>query len=845
MLINLSVRLLSHELKRNELTIMLLAIVLAVASVFSLSAFSEKLQKGVHEKSAQFLAADAVLFSSRPLNKEWQSYASQTLHTSDQIRFRTMLFFEDEMLLGDVKAVDDAYPLKGSIKLKSSPYGKDTVTQLKIKPGEVWLAPKFFNSLGIKIGDTIDIGEAQFLVTQIIGATPDQSFSPFTSGAEILLHIDDVPKTQVIQPGSRIAYRLSLAVKALTQEEADTKKVISQFEDWLFPKMNDDLHGWRTVYDDSSPVGNSVARATRFFQLASLISIILAATAVGVAATQYAKRHYDAVAILKTLGASKKQIIQIFSIHLFLLIVAGLLIGLLAGWAAQQGVLWLVAEQLPADIANVAVSLRPFVLAALTGFICAGLFSLVPLLELFGTPPLRVIRRQLTGKSMSRWLGYGISAVTIFVLMWLYSSDLRLSAILFVSSLAVVALLAGLSQLSFWSSRKVGSQANSAFKLAVARIYRNAKNNSLQLISFAIAVQLFLLVLVLRSDLIAQWQNSLKDGTPNYFAVNIPHHKADNFQADFKQHDLSITDIYPITRGRLVAINDERLADEVTKEKKSKAEEGQQRSIGRELSLTSHSVLPTENVVTQGVWWPENPEKNQVSVEAKLAERMKINLHDKLTFNVTGTEFTVTVTSIRTVKWETMTPNFFMIFSDDVLQTFAATYIASFYIQDEQSQALANIMSNYSTTSLIDIQAILSRVRDIANQASMAVEFIFILVLGAGLLVLFAQVQASMADRNQEVQVLKLLGAKGRLIRSSIVYEFVLLGALAGLFAALSMEGALWAVQTFVFKMPWQPHWQYWLIAPILSGVVLAVFGAMTCLRLLKQTVRQGAESFS
>ncbi|WP_111977061.1 ABC transporter permease [Algibacillus agarilyticus] len=834
MLFNLSYRLLKHELKRNELTIMLIAIILAVASVYSLSSFSQKMQDAINVKSSEFLAADGVLSSGKPINERLMPPTELGLQTADQIRFSSMVFFNDEMMLATVKAVDNAYPLKGTIFTQLDPFGHNVKTNVKLSPGEVWLSAKFFQTLSVALGDSVEIGDAIFKVTAILGSTPDQGFSPFTTGAQVLIHIDDVPSTQVIQPGSRIHYRSSFT---------GSPEKMTQYEEWLLPQLSDDLHRWKTINDESTPVGNSIKKASRYFLIASLISVLLAAAAVGVAATQYAERHFDMVAIFKTIGATKKQIIEVFTLHLSLLILVGVSVGLGVGYIIEWGVFEFIKAKLPVELQIQTISYKALYLAAFTGITCAGAFSIVPMLKLFNASPLRVIRRDMLSVSSYTILAYIVSVLSIFMLMYLFSQSLMISSILFVGSLAAVALLLAMARFGIWLSRKASKDRHSALKLAIARLYVNARSSSLQLISLTIAVQLFLLVLVLRGDLIGQWQNQLKEGTPNYFIVNVPHHQKTVFETSFSENNIEVTDLYPIIRGRLIAVNNEVLFDEVSKEKPKKADENRRESIGRELNLTTHQQIPYMNTLVEGEWWTKSTTDSQVSIEEKLAKRMKIKLGDELKFMITGSEINVKVTSIRKVKWESMTPNFFMIFSDDVLADFNASYIASFHLPTDRAADLNQLMMQFPTSSLIDINQILAQMKQIAGQASMAIEFIFVLVLIAGVLVIQAQIQASMATRKQEVMVLRILGASSHFISRSIAFEFMFLGALAGLLAAITMEIILAGVQILVFKMQWSPHFEFIILSPIACALILGIFGQLACSRVLLRSVKTQAST--
>ncbi|WP_185976629.1 ABC transporter permease [Catenovulum sediminis] len=819
--LRLAARLLKQELKRGELSIMLAALVLAVSSVFSLSMFSERLQAALQNQSAEFLAADSVLTSSREVPESWFIQAqSNGLKTSAQIRFSSMLFANNQMHLTSVRAVDQFYPLRGQIELTDTAWTGGQPTALSVKPGEIWLDSKLVSQLGVDFGDMVEVGLKQLKFTQLIASVPDADLNVFNAGALALMHIQDVAATQVIQPGSRIAYLLSVA----GQE-------IEPFESWLLPQLNKDVHRWRTINDDESRVMKAVKRAEQYFLLASLLGVVLAATAIAVAAARYCERHFDLVAIFKTLGGSSQQIHFIFSIQLILLAGFGIVVGLVLGYCAQLGILAALKEHLPNNVPQ--AGLRPWWLAVFTGVVSLALFSVYPLLKLFSIPPLRVLRRQMEGFSQKDWINWLISAIAVFCLMWVYSENFQLSLALLLSAGGITLFLLLIARSAIWGSRQAGANAGSAFKLALAGLYRRAQANSVQLISFTVAIQLLLVVLVLRNDLLAEWQNQLPEDTPNYFAVNINQQDLDKFKNAFNEKGILIEKTYPVTRGRLIAVNDVMVRDRVSKEDEKPADDAP-RAIGRELNLTAGAELPEENEIEQGNWWQPDAKDYQVSIESGLAERMNLQLHDVLRFNAGGIDFTATITSIRKVKWESMKPNFFMIFNPVVLENHAATHIASFYVENTAKPELAKLLAQFPSVTLIDVDAIINQIREIINQVSLAVEFILILVVAAGVLVLIAQVQASMAERKQELVILRTLGSPSSLLRNSVTLEFVILGAIAGILAAIANEIALYVLQTEVFKMDASFHPEYWLVGIFTGACVVGTLGTISCWHLTR-----------
>jgi len=830
----ISWRLLRHELKRGELTIMAAAIVLSVTAVLSLSLFTERLQSGLLERSAEFLAADRVLSSRRTINESWISEAqTRGIKTAERVVFNSMAFADGELALVDVKAVGDGYPLRGELRTADEPFGAEEPAKGLPNAGEAWVASALFQELNLAVGDSLEIGNSQFTVSRVLTYEPDVGFSVFTDSPNVLIRYDELEQTGLIQPGSRVRYNVLFAGEPSELEA---------YEEWLTPQLNEDTHNWRSIEDGDSPLSRSLQRAERFMLLASLLGVVLAATAVAVAAQRYCQRNYDVVAIFKTLGAEKAQIQKIFILHLLLLTLISISVGLALGWFIQAQVIEVVADQLGASLP--AAGWQPYVLASATGLVSAVMFTLYPLLRLIGIPPLRVFNRQLTGTDKLRWLHWVASAGTIYALLLIYSQQWLLSTALFVGGAMAAVLLLTIGRVFIRASRQAGMQAGSSWRLAMAGLQRRAQANSVQMLSFATAIMLLLLVLALRNELLADWERQLPDDAPNYFIINVAGNDVEALQKRFNERDIVSNDMYPVVPGRMTAVNGVPVRDEVTKEAggdeadtaTNNAE--QREGFGRELSLTWRDELPPNNTLTAGQWWGDDPQP-QVSIEQEVAERMNLSVGDELEFNIGGNTFTVPVTSIREVNWASLQPNFFMIFNTATLEDFPATFISSFNLPPERKSELYDLFKPFPQVSLIDLDAVMEQLREVIEQVSIAIAFVLVLVLVAGILVLLAQVQASMEERQKELVILRTLGAPAKLLSRSVTYEFVILGAISGLIATLAMELSLYILQTQVFEMAATIHWRFWLFGPVSGAVVVGVLGRLACARLVRRNTAQ------
>lgn len=827
----LSWRLLKHELRRGELTIMAAAIVLSVTAVLSLALFTDRLQAGLSERSAEFLAADRVLSSRREVSEDWIARAqAEGLQTAQRVVFNSMAFAGEQLALVDVKAVSDGYPLRGELRVAEQPYAQDQVAQGLPAPGEAWVAAALFQELQLEIGDTIEIGDSAFSVEKVLTYEPDVGFSVFTDSPNVLINYSELAATGLIQPGSRVRFNILYAGEPAA---------LATYEEWLTPQLNDDTHNWRSIEDGDSPLARSLQRAERFMLLASLLGVVLAATAVAVAAQRYCQRNYDVVAIFKTLGAQRAQIQKIFILHLLLLTSFSIAVGVALGWLIQSQVVDLVARYF--DVNLPAASGRGYLLAIGTGLVSAVMFTLYPLLRLVGIPPLRVLNRQLTGTDRLRWLHWVASGGTIYLLLWLYSQQWLLSTALFAGGAIAAVILLLVGRLFIRASRQAGMQAGSAWRLAMAGLQRRAQANSVQMLSFSTAIMLLLLVLALRHELLADWQRQLPDDAPNYFLINVAEDDVDALKQRFAERNVAADDMYPIVPGRMTAVNGVPVVDEISKEEResdAEVQSEQREGFGRELSLTWRDTLPPNNEIIAGEWWGVNAEP-QVSIESEVAERMRVGLGDELEFNIGGEVFSVPITSIREVNWGSLQPNFFMIFNTSTLEDFPASYISSFNLPEERKSELYELFKPFPQVSLIDLDAIMDQLREVIEQVSIAILFVLILVIVAGILVLLAQVQASLEEREKELVILRTLGAPAKLLSRAVTYEFVILGAISGLIATLAMEVSLYILQTQVFELGATFHWRFWLVGPIAGAVIVGTMGRLACGRLIRRNTAQ------
>ncbi|URQ97676.1 cell division protein FtsX [Pseudoalteromonas sp. SCSIO 43095] len=822
----LALKLFSREFRRGELTVISAAIALAVLTVLTLSMVTERIAQSIAQKSSAFIAADRVLASNHAIDTAFITKAEQqNLQTAQMVYFDTMLFANDEMQFSSVKAASNSYPLKGQLKVKSGLNAQTEVAPGAPSPGNVWLSESVFYSLNINVGDQVELGAALFNVEKVIVEEPDAPFNVFSSSRRVLINIDDVPKTEVIQPGSRVFYRQLYA-----GDESD----INSFYDWLKPQLKENQN-WYGVKDRQSPISNSLNRAESFLLLAGLLGIILAAVAIAVSAKRYCERQYDPVAMMKTLGGSRDMIRKIYLMHLLMVCTMAVVVGLAIGYGLQEVATGYLAKSMGTELPM--AGFKPWLVAISTGVICAVMFSIKPLLDLFDIPPLRVLRRNLGDRLAVSKIHLGLSALTVFLLMWLFSNNIKITLILFASTLALILVLFLISKLIFGGGRKLGLKPGNSWSLAIASIQKRANVNAVQLISFSLAIKLLLLLIVLKNDIISDWQSQLPSDAPNAFLVNITQNELDPVNEYLAQKGIQVSEFYPTIRGRVNAVNGEAVAREVSLQDNEKKDEEARSGIGRELNLTWLNEVPSQNDIIDGQWFGDDAVA-EASLEESMMKRLDVKMGDTLTFLIGAQSFDAKITSVRKVNWATLKPNFFIILSPDVLSSFPATYISSVRIEPEQKRDFSQLLRTYPTITAIDVDNFVKQIQSTIEQVSLAIGFVLAIVVLCGALVLISQVQASLGERMQEIVILRTLGAKSRLIKNATLYEFLLLGGLAGLVAAFFSDIALLIVQQQMFDLAGKLHPNIWIIGPVAGGVFVAGLGYFMIARTLKQNTQ-------
>ncbi|WAG11854.1 FtsX-like permease family protein [Aeromonas dhakensis] len=786
----LGLRLLRREGFNGELRWFVLALALSVACVLSVALVADRLDAGLKASGRDFIGADRALRSATLAPAAWLEQAAKTgLAVQTTVSFNSMLFHGDALQLASIRAVPEDFPFYG--KLELSP-------QRAPAPGEIWLSARVMQLLAAKPGDELEVGNTVLKVAGVLGQEPDQGFSPFLLAPRALIHSADVEATGALLPGSRQQWRYLFK---------GTREQVADYERWLKPRLK---AGQKLIKpdDQGSQVGRSLANAERFFRLASLAGVLLGALAMGIAVRHFAERQTNMVALLKTLGASRRTLWQLMGTLLLSLTLAGALLGLVAGSAMQWLTLHLLGNLLPADLPP--PSWRPFALGLAVAFFITLLLAFVPFLRLLKVPPLRVLRRELEA-GIPPWLALPVALLGLFGLVWGFTAEATLALGLIGGMGLLMGLLAVIASLLLRLGRRV--QGPHALRLAISHLSRERGSGLFQLAGFALALMLFGLLWAARVDLLGEFSARLPADAPNRFLVNVADGEREGILADLRQAGAVTSDFYPMVRGRLVSIASEAVRD---------TDEDGREGVNRELNFTTTATLPPDNTLTAGRWL-DGP--GQVSVDKDLAKRLDIALGDTLGFTIEGRSFKAKVTSLRAIKWDNMRPNFYMIFSPDVLAPFSQTWLGSYRLPEQGRVAEVELIRRHPTVSLIDVDDLIVRLTAVSDQVSRALGLMLGLVTVAALLVLLTQTQASMAHRRRELLLMRTLGAGSELLRKMLRWELVASGLLAGLCAAMVVELCSFGLQWWWFEGQWQFHWAIWAGLPLLGAVLVTLAG--------------------
>ncbi|AUM11545.1 ABC transporter permease [Ketobacter alkanivorans] len=816
----LALRLLKRDWRSGHLNLLLIALFVAVTTHNTIGFHSERIENAMELQAANLMGGDLVVRS--PVSISDFPSVTDSITAATAVEFSSVVMAGDAMQLASIKAVTAHYPLKAPLKISDQPFEQDYETNQGPALGKAWLEPRLFNVLGVKEGDMIDVGDTQLQVEKVLTFEPDRGGSFYAFVPRLMMHADDLAKANLIQTGSRVDYYYQFAGPT-----AAIESLKNAVEPLLQPGQS-----VLSIHSRQRTVSAALNRAQGYLQLASLMAILLASVALAMGAQFFSETRFDTAALLRCFGLQSRQILLVFSVQLIALaLISGVLGGSL-GWILHFSLSELLAGLLPKDIPL--PSAAPFFSGLALALIILLGFSLPALVQLQRTSPLRVLRRDLTPAPLSKSLFYIVVIVLIGGLMLWYTRDPVLIAAILLGSAAAWLITYLLTALFGLLIRAIGQRSSLSLQAGLRNLSRRQISTRVQLLGFGLTAMAMLIILLVRGELIDTWQKQLPEQAPNHFVLNVLPQDAAGFAQHLGKNQIQTQPLYPIVRGRLTHINRNPIAEAVTKEEGEQQEE----ALNRELNLSWSSTLPSDNNIVAGHWWDKIADDGQrrVSIEQRLANRLDINLGDELSFFVASQTFSATVSSIRTVKWESFQPNFYLMFNPGGLDDLPATYLTSFYLESERKHLLKPLVQQFPAITLLEVDVILKQVRTILNQVSAAVEFILLFVLAAGLTITLATLITTMPQRYKEGAIMRTLGATRRQLIIQQWSEFFAIGALSGLVACFGAEMARFGIYLKLLSIPYTPNPWIWIIVPPLMGLLIGLAGQISSKRILNQS---------
>lgn len=797
-----------RELKSGELTVLLLALTVGVGAISAVGLATDRVSQVVERRASESLAADLVVRSSERIPDEYEALAREAgLASARTLEFPSVISAGDAGQLVELQAVTGGYPLRGRIRLSDRPFVPGEAVERIPPAGEIWLESRVFAALDIRPGDTVTVGRTELRAGAVLDYRPDQGFEFADLAPAVLLNMQDIPATGLVGPASRVRHRLLLA-----GERDALAGVREQLQGRLQPRER-----LRGIRDGDGRLTRTLGRADRFLGLAALVAMLLAAVAVAMAARRYCARQTGTAAVLKCLGASRRTVNRLHVLHLLWTGLAGAAAGVAVGYAAQAGLIALLGGWLPAELPPPGVT--PALGAGGMGLLVLGGFGLPPVLRLGKTPPLRVLRRELGPPALPA-VAVGAAGLVSLVglLIWL-TGDMVLSAYVLGGTAGGVVLLGAGAWLLVRALAPLRGRIGTAGRFGVANIARRGPESIAQIVAFGVGVLVLLLLIVVRGDLLAQWRATLPEDAPNHFFINIQPDQREGVRRFFERRDMGRPVLYPMVRARLVEINGKPAGEHPFAE----PERGRW-FVEREQNLSWSERLPAGNTVVAGRFWNGVPDGPQVSLEEEVAHNLGLGIGDTLTFDLAGERITAPVTSLRAIKWDSFHPNFFVVFPPGALEAFPATWITSVHVPRAKAPELVQLVREYPSVTVIDVGSLLEQIRAVMDQAALALEYVFVFTLAAGLVVLMAAVQSTREARRFESALMRTLGASRRRVFAAVAVEFTLLGLLAGMLASIAASVTGWLLATQVFEFEWRFQPLLWIVA--VPGTMLLVGAA-------------------
>ena len=802
MLASLSLKLFIREIRSGYLTSMLLSLVLAVTIVSGISLFTDRLEKVLNSETKEFLGGDLKFESNEDSIKDvLKTLNLKDSKSSEMAIFASVIFSEEEMQLSSIKAVDNSYPLIGELELQNS--SGTYKTKENPTPGTLWIDERLKNLLSLKYGDEIYVGDATFVFEATIIYEPDRGSTNFAFAPKTIMNIKDLDKTNLIQPGSRVEYNY-----LFTGPEEEISQIRSTLEKNKNP--GDDIE---SLNEDDSSLGKTVDRSENFFLLGGLIAVLLSACTIGISSQRFARRHVSYVAILKTLGMNLFQIRGLYLLLFFYITLLTLVLGLTLGWFLQSNFISLMDSYFPTELP--APSLYPLYVTCVTVLICQFGFIYPHISKLLNISPMRVLKNDISFNQNILPIFF-MGLLAFLLLLFIYTNQITLSLIIFSGVIIFSFVGIGFIYLLLGKS-KLGLGAQDPVSLAFSELRRRKLSNSFQIFAFTVAIGLSLITFSASKNLLGSWQDSIPENSPNNFAININEEDKASMKRFLSENDIKVNLFYPVANAQIVRKQDK---DNI---------------IDRNFNITWIKDLPEQNEIVDGEWFQEGV-KNGISISDQISERYDLQKNDEVIIQMEDGSIETYIQSIRAVDWESFSPNFFVIGHPSLFEEKSTTHITSFFIPKSKQMVAAELMREFRTVSVFSIEELIKQVRDIVNQVTKALNSILLLTCLSALFLAFAALQDGFDQRRHQSAILRTLGATGKLVKTSSLIEFSILGLVSGLLGSAIAYTGVYFIEARVFETIPGFYPEIWLMGPIIGILIVSGLSLYLVNGLMKQS---------
>ncbi|RFP25928.1 ABC transporter permease [Duganella sp. BJB488] len=831
-MLKLALKMTARDWRAGQLRFLLIALTVAVAALSATGFFIDRLRSGLDRDAHQLLGADVVINADLPVNPAWRAEAARRgLLMTDTISFPSMAQAgegeQSNSLLAALKAVGPGYPLRGQLKITTDPEQAEQSYGAPANgvpaPGTVWLDAGLLGGLKTTVGGTIKLGDKSFTVAQLIASEPDRGANFLAFAPRVMFALDDLADTNLIQPGSRVSYRLLVAAPPSLQNGA---AVATAYEQWLQAQIRqNNIKGVRveSLENGRPEMRATLDRADRFLSLVGLLSAMLAAVAVAMAARRFMQRHLDACAMLRCLGLTQNEVTLMYLTEFLMVGLAGSLMGVAVGFGGHYVLLEVLGKLVSASLP--APTIYPALQGVATGMLLLAAFALPPILQLRKVPHNRVIRREQEPPQVAALATYGLGLAGFVVLLLWQAGDVQLALYTAAGFLGAFALF-GLVGWGALAALKPLRRAidHQSWRFAITSLQRRPGATVVQIVSLALGMMALLVLTVVRGDLMTAWRNATPPDAPNRFIINIQPEQAADIGNRLRAAGVSYAPQYPMIRGRLTAVNGKPVTAETYTDDRAKG------LADREFNLSTMAAMQAENKISAGQWFADKQGAPEASVEEGIAKTLKWKLGDKLRFDIAGTPVDATITSLRKLEWGSMRVNFFVIINPAAMTEVSQSWITAFHLPQGQGALMNALTRDYPNLTIVDVGGLLRQVQAVLDQVVTAVEFLFVFTLASGVLVLYAALMGSQDERTRESGLLRALGATRRQLSQAQLIEFSLVGALSGLLAATGAAAMGWALATYQFKFAWSFSPAVWLVG-LVAGALCAIAGGWLGLR--------------